>query len=140
MSRQNLIPLLQEVQEKLGYLSPQVILQVSSRLGLSPAEVYGVATFYSQFRFHPPGRHCLKVCQGTACHVRGSGLFLDTLMRKLGIKPGETTADREYSLERVMCLGSCALAPVVVCDEQVHGRVTQRKLDGLLHPSQEAAR
>jgi NADH-quinone oxidoreductase subunit E len=92
-----------------------------------------VATFYSQFRFHPPGRHCLRVCDGTACHVRGSRLLVDAIDRELQIEPGQTTEDREFSLEAVMCLGSCALAPALVVDGTVYGRMTPKKLSRLLH-------
>lgn len=125
--RFHLIPMLQDAQEHLGYLSEDAIDQVAEHLNLSPSDVYGVATFYTQFRFTPPGRHCIKVCQGTACHVRGSGLILDELSRQLGVRPGETTEDRRISLERVACYGSCALAPVVVADDKVFGRMNAKK-------------
>jgi NADH-quinone oxidoreductase subunit E len=131
-SRQNLIPILQDVQSHYGYLPPEAMDQVAEYLHLSVHDVFGVATFYSQFRFHPPGEHCLKVCEGTACHVRGSDVILDALSRHLGIRPGSTTADRKFSLERVMCLGSCALAPAVVMDTTVYGRMTQAKVNRLL--------
>jgi NADH:ubiquinone oxidoreductase subunit E len=131
-SHDNLIPVLQDVQNLFGYLPPDAFPEVASYLNLSIHDVFGVATFYSQFRFHKPGKHCLKVCDGTACHVRGSDNLLDTLSRRLGIEPGQTTADGQYSLERVMCLGSCALAPAVVKDETVYGRITQTKVDRLL--------
>ncbi len=131
-SRQNLIPLLQDVQGLYGYLPQEMLDQVAQHLQLSVHDVYGVATFYSQFRFHPPGKHCLKVCQGTACHVRGSEVVLEAVSRRLGILPGETTQDRQYSLERVMCVGSCALAPAVVLDDTVHARMTQAKVERLL--------
>lgn len=131
-SRQNLIPILQDVQGRFGYLPAEAMDKVAEYLGLSVHEIFGVATFYSQFRFSAPGKHSIKVCQGTACHVRGSELILDSLSRKLDVNPGETTADRKYSLERVMCVGSCALAPAVVMDETVHGRMTQAKVERLL--------
>jgi NADH-quinone oxidoreductase subunit E len=131
-SRENLIPLLQEIQDRKAYLSPESVSQVAEFLGISENDVYGVATFYAQFRFHPPGRHHIKVCEGTACHVRGSRLLVEEVTRKVGIAPGETTQDREFSLERVACFGSCALAPVVVMDEKVYGRVTTRKIQKLI--------
>jgi NADH-quinone oxidoreductase subunit E len=131
-SRQNLIPILQDVQGRFGYLPAEAMDKVAEYLGLSVHEIFGVATFYSQFRFNAPGKHSIKVCQGTACHVRGSELILDSLSRKLDVNPGETTADRKYSLERVMCVGSCALAPAVVMDETDHGRMTQAKVERLL--------
>lgn len=130
--RDNLIPLLQEIQEKLLYLAPEAIAMVAEHLELSENDVYGVATFYAQFRFHPPGRHRIKVCQGTACHVRGGGLVLDAIVRKLGISPGETSADKNFSLERVACFGSCALPPVVVVDDKVYGKMTARKTEKMI--------
>jgi len=131
-SRDSLIPLLQEVQGGLGYLSQQAVAAVARYLGVSENDVFGVATFYSQFRFNPPGRHCVKICQGTACHVRGSGLLVEAIGRNLHIVPGQTTADGKVSLESVMCLGSCALAPAVVVDDTVYGRMTQKKLEKVL--------
>ena len=126
-ARQNLIPILQDVQHELGYLSEEAVNQVADHLGLSENDVFGVATFYTQFRFTPPGEHCIKVCQGTACHVRGSGLIVEEVSRKLDVAPGETTDDLKFSLERVACYGSCALAPVVVIDDKVHARMTPKK-------------
>jgi NADH-quinone oxidoreductase subunit E len=131
-ARENLITILQEVQQRLGYLPAEAVRQVADHLALSESDIYGVASFYSQFRFHPPGRHCLRVCEGTACHVRGSRLLVDAIERELQIPPGQTTPDREFSLESVMCLGSCALAPALVVDGAVHGRMTPKKLDRLL--------
>jgi NADH-quinone oxidoreductase subunit E len=130
--RAALIPILQEVQEIDGYLSGDAVRRVADYLSLSANEVYGVATFYSYFRFNPPGRHRIKLCQGTACHVRGSGRLLDTVKRRLGIEPEQTTEDRAYSLECVMCLGCCALAPTVVLDEKTHANMTPKKIETLL--------
>ena len=131
-SRENLIPILQEIQDREAFLSADAVEQVAEFLRLSENDVYGVATFYSQFRFHPPGRHHIKVCEGTACHVRGSRLIVEAVTRKTGISPGETTRDREFSLERVACFGSCALAPVVVLDGKVYGRMTTRRMQKLI--------
>ena len=131
-SRENLIPILHDVQEMEGYLAPASIAQVAAYLGLSESEVYGVATFYTRFRFKPAGKHCLKVCCGTACHVKGSGEVFAELEKKLGIKAGETTSDGVYSLETVACFGSCALAPIVVADGRVSGRVAPADVDELL--------
>lgn len=131
-SRESLIPILQDVQDRLGYLSEEALERISEFLGLSTNDVFGVATFYAQFRFHPPGEHHVKVCQGTACHVRGGGLILESVMRRLGIGPGETTPDQKFSVERVACFGSCALAPVVVVDDKVYGRMTPRKTEKLI--------
>jgi len=131
-SRDNLIPVLQDVQDRVGFISEDAAERISEFFGLSINDVFGVATFYAQFRFHPPGKHHVKVCQGTACHVRGGGLILESVTRKLDIGPGETTDDLEYSLERVACFGSCALAPVVVVDDKVYGRMTPKKTEKLI--------
>ena len=136
-SRQNLIPILQDIQDRQTFLSPQAVQQVARHLALSENDVYGVATFYAQFRFHPPGKHHIKVCQGTACHVRGSAHILEAVIRKIGVVPGETTEDRRFSLERVACFGSCALAPVVVLDEKVYGRMTTKKTEKLIEGTAE---
>ena len=113
----DLVPVLQRTQEAFGYLSPDAVRRVARWLKLSESDVFGVATFYAQFRFSPPGRHRLRVCLGTACHVKGGVQMLETLERRLQVSAGETTPDGEYDLERVACLGCCALAPVVT-----HGR------------------
>ena len=110
--RGNLIPILRTIQEKHAYLPAGAIKMAAGHLGIPSSQVYGVATFYNQFRFHPPGRHPIKVCLGTACHVRGGDIILENYERKLGIGEGETTPDREFSVERVACVGCCALAPV----------------------------
>lgn len=133
--RENLIPILQDIQDRKTYLSTESVAHVADFLGVSENDVYGVATFYAQFRFHPPGRHHIKVCEGTACHVRNSRLLLEEVTRKVGILPGETTRDREFSLECVACFGSCALAPVVVLDDKVYGRMTTRKMQKLIEGS-----
>jgi len=130
--RGNLIPILQMVQEQLAYLPTQAIKIVSEHLGIFECEVYGVATFYNQFRFHPPGKHPIKVCLGTACHVRGGGIILENFERKLDIHAGETTTDREFSIDKVACVGCCALAPVAIMDETVHGHMAPSKVEGLL--------
>ena len=100
-------------------------------LGIPVSEVYGVATFYNQFRFNPPGRHPVKVCMGTACHVKGGDIILENFERRLAIREGETTEDREFSIERVACVGCCALAPVALIGEEVHGHMAPSKVEGL---------
>jgi NADH-quinone oxidoreductase subunit E len=130
--RGNLIPILQMVQETLKYLPPEAIKLVAKHLQILECEVYGVATFYNQFRFHPPGKHPVKVCLGTACHVRGGDIILENFERKLGIHSGETTPDREFSIEKVACVGCCALAPVAIIGETVHGHMAPSKVEGLL--------
>lgn len=131
-SRSTLIPLLQEVQAELGYLPEEAIEAMARYLRLSPSEVFGVITFYAQFRLVPPGAHTVKVCQGTACHVQGSRRILNAVERELSISPGETSADGRYSLERIACFGSCSLAPVMVVDEQVYGRMSEERARELL--------
>ena len=127
-----LIPILQEVQESQGYVSPNVIDEIAAFTGISPGEIFGVASFYAHFRFTKPGKHTVKVCRGTACHVRGSERILEAVERDLKIKAGETTSDGLFSLERVACFGCCALAPVVVMDKDVHGRMSSPKAQRLL--------
>ena len=127
-----LIPILQEVQEFHGYIWPDVVDEIEDFTGVPAGEIFGVASFYSQFRFTEPGRHTVKVCLGTACHVRGSGRILELLEHQLKIKAGDTTSDKQFSLERVACFGCCALAPVVVVDKDVHGRMSSTKGQKLL--------
>jgi NADH-quinone oxidoreductase subunit E len=130
--REDLIPVLQRVQDLYGYLSQEAIRGLSRWLKISENEIFGVATFYAQFRFHPPGQHHIKICRGTACHVRGGERILATAQQRLGIKTGETTADRKYDLDRVACLGCCALAPVVSFDNKIHSQMTVRKIEKML--------
>ena len=129
--RGNLIPILQSIQEKHSFLASTAMEMVARHLNITPSEVYGVATFYNQFRFHPPGKNQIKVCLGTACHVAGGDIILENFERKLGIKDGETTADREYSIERVACVGCCALAPVAVINDNVQGYMQPSKVEGI---------
>lgn len=130
--RSSLIPILQMIQHEHSYLAPDSLGIVAKYLDMATCEVYGVATFYNQFRFNPPGKHPIKVCLGTACHVRGGDIILENFERKLGIKYGETTPDREFSIERVACVGCCALAPVAIVDETVQGNMAPSKVEGLL--------
>jgi NADH-quinone oxidoreductase subunit E len=130
--RKSLIPILQAIQQNHGYLSELAMEVVAEHLNISPSEVYGVASFYNQFRFHPPGKHQIKVCLGTACHVVGGDIILENFERKLGIKDGETTADREFSIERVACVGCCALAPVAIVDEKVEAHIAPSRVEGII--------
>ena len=130
--RGSLIPILQDVQERIGYLSQEAVAELEQRLGISANEIFGVATFYTQFRFTPPGRHTILSCQGTACHVRGGRQILKELEQRLGVAAGQTTADGQFDLERVACLGCCALAPVVAVDGKVHAQVTAKKIPSIL--------
>ena len=125
--RDNLIPILQEVQQHLGYLPEEAMQQVADFLGLSNGTVYGVSTFYAQFKFAPTGRQTVRVCRGTACHVRGGARVLRDIEHRLGIKAGETTEDLEYTLETVACIGACALSPTMTVDKETYGQMTTRK-------------
>jgi NADH-quinone oxidoreductase subunit E len=129
--RRRLIPLLQQVQQRLKYLPEKALNMVAEHLELPLSEVSGVASFYNQFRFHPPGKYPIKVCMGTACHVRGGEIILENFERKLGIREGETTEDREFSIERVACVGCCALAPVTLVGDIVQGHMAPSKVEGL---------
>jgi len=128
----SLIPILQEVQKEKGYISQEAIVKISRRLRVSRSTIYGVATFYSQFRFNPPGRNSVKICLGTACHVQGGDFLLNALQLEIGIKPGETTEDRRFDLGRVACLGCCALAPVMMVNNNIHSRMSVIKLRQVL--------
>jgi len=130
--RGNLIPILQEAQERFGYLPGEVMQEIAKFLSLPESTVYGVGTFYAQFKFVPTGKRIVKVCRGTACHVRGGARLLHEVEKRLGVKPGETTDDLEYTLETIACFGSCALAPVIVIDKNVYGRMTTTKVRHIL--------
>jgi NADH-quinone oxidoreductase subunit E len=130
--RSSLIPILQDMQEEFGYLSEKGVDSLARLINISPNEIYGVATFYAQFRFRPPGEHTVCVCLGTACHVRGGHQILAEMERRLGVKSGETSADGKFDLERVACVGCCALAPVVVVDGKVHAGMSPRRVPSLL--------
>ncbi len=127
-----LIPLLQDIQAVYGYVPAKSIELISKELSIYPVKIYGILTFYTQFYLTPRGRHTIKVCQGTACHVMGGKGILDYLSNKLGINEGETTADGMFSLERVACLGCCGMAPVVVIDNHFYGRSTIQEVNKLL--------
>jgi len=118
-----LIPVLQRAQTLYGYLPPEVLKLIADRLGLSLSKVYGVATFYAQFYLEPRGRHVLKLCDGTACHVKGTPALISAVKQEYGVGPGETTQDYELTTEIVYCLGSCALAPAGVLDSRVIGHL-----------------
>ena len=126
--RGTLIPLLQNAQEIYGYLPPEVMQDIADRLGLSLGQVYGVSTFYAQFYLERRGKHVLKLCDGTACHVKGTPLLLTAIEDNYAIQPGETTEDGQLTMEVVYCMGSCALAPVAVLDGKVMGRLRQEML------------
>ena len=131
-NRRNLISILQEVQQALGYLSEEAMLKIADFLDIPASTVYGVATFYNQFRFTPLGKHPVNVCMGTACHMSGGQLVLDAMARELDIEVGAITEDHKFNLERVACVGCCALAPVVVIGDEVYSRMTAQKVEEAL--------
>ncbi|MFB3764266.1 MAG: NADH-quinone oxidoreductase subunit NuoE [Methanotrichaceae archaeon] len=128
-----LIQMLQEIQNKYGYLSEDAISAIAEETEIPASKVYSVASFYSQFKFKSPGIHQIKVCSGTTCHVRGGQSIIERVECDLGIRYGETTDDGKISLGRVACMGCCALAPVIVIDGDVHGKVAQKELGKLLN-------
>jgi NADH-quinone oxidoreductase E subunit len=130
--RDALIPILQAIQERDGYLSPEAMVRVGRHLDLSASKVYGVATFYNQFRFEPQGKFHIQVCRGTACHVKGSAKVLQTLVQSLGIEPDRTTRDGLFSLEVVACIGACGLAPVISVNGEFHADLTPEKVRKLV--------
>jgi NADH-quinone oxidoreductase subunit E len=125
-SKGSLIPLLQAAQELYGYLPEEVLQYINKQTKVPLSRIYGVITFYAQFYQKPRGKHIIKVCQGTACHVKGGKGVLEEIERNLGIKAGETTEDLKFTLETVACLGTCFLAPVKMIDDQYHGKLTPR--------------
>ena len=136
---EELIPMLQAIQKRLGYLPEDALLEVSRVTKLPAAKVFGVATFYEQFRLNPVGRHIVKLCRGTACHVRGADRILNDVQLTYHVEPGETTEDGSFTLETVACFGSCALAPVVVLDDTVKGRMTPSKTRDVLGTLEQTA-
>jgi len=131
-TRENLIPILQQVQKKLGYLPALAMEKIAEGVSVPAVDIYGLTTFYNQFRLNPPGKHQVKVCLGTACYMVGGDITLESFERRMEIKEGETSPDRRYSLDRVACVGCCTLAPVVVVDDQVEGKVTPTRVDGIM--------
>jgi len=131
-SNETLLSVLQDIQAKYGYLPEEKLIETAETLDMSLIDVYGVATFYKSFSLTPRGRHQVKVCLGTACHVRGASRIVEEIGRKLGIEPEETSEDGEFSLETVMCLGCCAIGPVVVIDGKYYGQVTPTKVESIL--------
>ena len=134
-----LIPMLQNVQRELGYLPEQALLEIARLTRVPAARVYGIATFYAQFKLLPVGKYIVKVCRGTACHVKGSDRILEDIKNHLGVAPGQTTQDRLFTLETVACFGSCALAPIVVVNDIVYGNTDRSKALMLLDDIRAAA-
>ncbi len=127
-----LIPVLQKAQNIYGYLPRPVLEEIANHLDIPVGEIFGVVTFYSQFHLKPRGKNIIRVCQGTACHVRGAKTILDTIATTLHIKPGETTDDLKFTLETVACIGACGLAPVIMINDQTHGRLTPKEIPAIL--------
>jgi len=125
--KEELIPILQQVQQAFGYLPEPMMKKIAKFLQLPESTVFGVGTFYAQFKLVPSGRNIIRVCRGTACHVRGGARILREVEKHLGIKPGESTPDLEYCLETVACIGACALAPTMVVNNATHGQMTTKK-------------
>jgi len=135
--RDALIPILQEVQEKQGYLSREAVIRISKHLNLPTTKIFGVATFYNQFRFQPKGKYHLMVCRGTACHVKGSNRVLEMAQKILKLKPGQTSRDRLFSLETVACMGACGLSPVMNLNGEFYAKVTPQKLVQIIQECRE---
>lgn len=127
-----LIPILQESQDQYGYLPEEVLKEIASSLDLSLSQVYGVVTFYTQFHMEPRGKNIIRVCMGTACHVRGGTDVLQAIQDELGIENGETSPDLKFTLETVACIGACGLAPVIMINDDTHGRLTSEKIPAVL--------
>ena len=130
--RVELILILEEVQERLGYLPKEALLEIADFVHTPASAIFGVATFYNRFRFTPIGRHAIRVCMGTACHVAGGSLVMEALERELDIKVGGVTPDEEFSLDRIACVGCCVLAPVIVIDREVSPKMTPFKVEEVL--------
>ncbi len=137
--RDSLIPILQEIQGTFGYLSREAVIEVGKALNIPVSKIYGVATFYNQFRFSAQGKYHIQICRGTACHVKGSAAILDALMRELKIAPGETTRDGLFSLEIVACIGACGLAPVMNISNNFHAKLTTQKIPEIIKSYRKAA-
>jgi NADH-quinone oxidoreductase E subunit len=137
--RDALIPILQDVQDVQGFLSKDAVVRIGEYLKLPPSKIYGVATFYNQFRFQPQGKFHIQVCRGTACHVKGSAAVLDRLQRELGVSSGETTRDGLFSLEVVACIGACGLAPVISVNGEFHAKLTPDSVADVLNEYRQKA-
>lgn len=126
--KDELIPILQDVQSEFGYLPEKLMLQIARFTRTPESKVYAVATFYAQFRFTPIGKKHIMVCRGTSCHVRGASYILEEIKKRLGIKEGQTTNDMEYSLETVACIGACGLSPCIMINKNVKAKITPKKI------------
>ena len=136
----SLIPILQQIQDVYGYLPKEILSEVSKHTGLHINQIYGVATFYEQFHLEPRGRHTIKCCRGTACHVKGGRQIINAIRHKLHIEEGETTSDMQFTFETAACLGACALAPVMVVDGVYYGKMSHRRVAFVLDSLQTAGK
>ena len=136
--KDDIIPLLQSVQEEYGYISEDAMLDIARFIRVPESKIYGVATFYAQFRFTPVGKNRVLVCRGTACHVKGATEILEQIERELDINVGETTSDRKYSLETVACIGCCSLAPCIMVNKKVEANMTPQKVSKLFKKGEKA--
>lgn len=132
VSSSNLIPILQQIQAEYGYLPKPVLMEMSKRTGIAASQIYGVSTFYEQFHLEPRGRHTVRCCRGTACHVRGGPDITEAISRALGVEPGDTTEDMRFTFETVACLGTCFLAPVIMVNNDYYGHLTAGKVPEIL--------
>jgi len=130
--RDSLIPILQEVQDELGYISRESVVEIGRHLNLPTSKIYGVTTFYNQFRFQPRGKYHIMVCRGTACHVKGSADVLNAIKKLLKIEPGQTSRDGLFSLEVVACIGACGLAPVISVNGEFYSGLTSEKAESVI--------
>jgi NADH-quinone oxidoreductase subunit E len=130
--RENLIPVLQAIQDEFGYVPPETIGPVAGHLGVFPSEISGITSFYAQFYTAPRGRYVVRVCRGTACHVRGARTVLQSVVKFTGLKDGETSGDMRYTLETVACLGACALSPVMVVNKTYYGKLNSGRIEAVL--------
>ncbi|MBW7846592.1 MAG: NADH-quinone oxidoreductase subunit NuoE [Bacteroidales bacterium] len=128
----SLIPILQQIQDKLGFLSEEAVIEVGKHLHMPASKIFGVATFYNQFRFTQPGKYHIQVCRGTACHVLGSATVLEEIEKQLKVKAGQTTRDKMFSLEVVACIGACGLAPVISINGEFHAKLTAESIQNIL--------
>ena len=135
----SLVPLLQRAQESDGYITRERIAEIHRECGIPLAQIYGVATFYAQFRLHPVGKNLIRVCHGTACHVNGANDITKAIEDALGVSDGETTADRMFTIETVSCLGCCSLAPVIMVNRDTHGNLTEKEVKRVIRQYQKAA-
>ena len=131
-SADSLIPALQRIQEEYGYLPSEILFELSNRTGIPASRIYGVATFYEQFYLEPHGRHTIKCCRGTACHVKGGTNIAEAVRRACGVEPGQTTDDMRFTFETVACLGTCFLAPAMMVDRDYYGHLTANKVKSII--------